>query len=170
MFYYIFILMIDMAKLVYYFIVWLFQVIYNIFSKKKIHINFTESSFKKTNVKSNKGVKRNYKDEEFDKEAKLWGLSEEDKRIAKEERMSPADFIEAEERDDDELITNELTTCNSFNTYFNKMYFVMMNPNNGEILVMSAKEINKETGEVKDISTGNFLEAVEIGSTSKAGT
>ena len=25
----------------------------------------------------------------------------------------------------------------------------MMNPNNGEILVMSAKEINKETGEVK---------------------
>ena len=70
----------------------------------------------------------------------------------------------------DELITNELTTCNSFNTYFNKMYFVMMDPNNGEILVMSAKEINKETGEVKDISTGNFLEAVEIGSTSKAGT
>jgi len=35
------------------------------------------------------------------------GLSEEDKRIAKEERMSPADFVEAEERDDDELITDE---------------------------------------------------------------
>lgn len=107
MFYYIFILMIDIAKLVCYFIVWLFQVIYNIFSKKKIHINFPESSFKKTNVKSNKVVKRNYKDEEFDKEAELWGLSEEDKRIAKEERMSPADFVEAEERDDDELITDE---------------------------------------------------------------
>ena len=94
MFYYIFILMIDIAKLVCYFIVWLFQVIYNIFSKKKIHINFPESSFKKTNAKSNKVVKRNYKDEEFDKEAKLWGLSEEDKRIAKEERMSPADLSE----------------------------------------------------------------------------
>ncbi len=107
MFYYIFILMIDMAKLVCYFIVWLFQIIYNIFSKKKIHINFPEASFKKTNVKSNKAVKRNYKDEEFDKEAELWGLSEEDKRIAKEERMSPADFVEAEERDDDELITDE---------------------------------------------------------------
>ena len=107
MFYYIFILMIDMAKLVCYFIVWLFQVIYNIFSKKKMNINFPESSFKKTNVKSNKVVKRNYKDEEFDKEAKLWELSEEDKRIAKEERMSPADFIEAEERADDELITDE---------------------------------------------------------------
>ena len=110
MFYYIFILMIDMTKLVCNLIIWLFQTIYNIFSKKKIkkiHINFPESSFKKTNVKSNKVVKRNYKDEEFDKEAELWGLSEEDKRIAKEERMSPADFIEAEERDDDELITDE---------------------------------------------------------------
>ena len=107
MFYYIFILIIDMIKLVCYFIVWLFQVIYNTFSKKKIHINFPESSFKKINVKSNKVVKRNYKDEEFDKEAELWGLSEEDKRIAWEERMSPTDFIEAEERDDDELITDE---------------------------------------------------------------
>lgn len=109
MFYYIFILMIDVVKLVYYFIVWLFQVIYNIFSKKKMHINFPESSFKKTNVKSNIVVKRNYKDEdeEFDKEAALCGLPEEDKRIAKEEGMSPADFVEAEERDDDELITDE---------------------------------------------------------------
>lgn len=107
MFYYIFILMIDMTKLVCNLIIWLFQTIYNIFSKKKIHIYFPESSFKKTNVKSNKVVKRNYKDEEFDKEAELWGLSEEDKRIAKEERMSPADFIEAEERADDELITDE---------------------------------------------------------------
>lgn len=59
------------------------------------------------NVKLNKVVKRNYKDEEFDKEVELFGLSEEDKRIAKEERMCPADFIEAEERDDDELITDE---------------------------------------------------------------
>lgn len=59
------------------------------------------------NVKSNKVAKRNYKDEEFDKEVELFGLSEEYKRIAKEERMTPADFIEAEERDDDELITDE---------------------------------------------------------------
>lgn len=107
MFYYIFILMIEITKLFCYFIIWLFQTIYNIFCKKKIHINFPESSFKKTNVKSNKVVKRNCKDEEFEREAELWGLSEEDKRIAKEERMSPADFVEAEERDDDELITDE---------------------------------------------------------------
>ena len=44
---------------------------------------------------------------EFDRESKLWGLSEEDKRIAKEERMSPADYIEAEEYDDDNLDLDE---------------------------------------------------------------
>ncbi|MDO4395163.1 MAG: hypothetical protein Q4C23_04270 [Mycoplasmatota bacterium] len=33
----------------------------------------------------------------------IWGLSKEDKRIAREERMSDADYIEAEERDDDNL-------------------------------------------------------------------
>ena len=35
------------------------------------------------------------------------GLSEEDRRIAKEERMTPAEFIEAEEYDDDELLKDE---------------------------------------------------------------
>ena len=107
MFYYIFILMIDMTKLICNLIIWLFQTINNIFSKNKIHINFPESSFKEAKVKPDKTVKRNYKDEEFEREAELWGLSEEDKRIAKEERMIPADFVEAEERDDDELITDE---------------------------------------------------------------
>lgn len=48
-----------------------------------------------------------FKEEEFEKEAELLGLSEEDKRIAKEERMTSAEFIEAEERDDDELFTDE---------------------------------------------------------------
>lgn len=48
-----------------------------------------------------------FKEEEFEKEAELWGLSEEDKRIAKEEKMTSAEFIEAEERDDDELFTDE---------------------------------------------------------------
>ena len=33
----------------------------------------------------------------------IWNLSDEDKRIAREERMSDADYIEAEERDDDNL-------------------------------------------------------------------
>ena len=48
-----------------------------------------------------------WEEEEFEREADLWGLSKEDRRIAKEERMSPAEFIEAEERDDDELFTDE---------------------------------------------------------------
>lgn len=39
----------------------------------------------------------------FDKEADLWGLSNQDRKIAKQEGMSPADYIEAEERDDDNL-------------------------------------------------------------------
>ena len=43
----------------------------------------------------------------FDREADLWGLSREDRRIAREERMSPADYVEAEERDDDELLDDE---------------------------------------------------------------
>lgn len=51
--------------------------------------------------------KLSWEEEQFEKEAKLWGLSESDKRIAKQERMSPADFIEAEERDDDELLTDD---------------------------------------------------------------
>lgn len=33
----------------------------------------------------------------------IWGLSKEDKRMAREERMTDADYIEAEERDDDNL-------------------------------------------------------------------
>ena len=70
----------------------------------------------------------------------------------------------------DEIISNELKACNSFNTYFEQMYFVMMDPNNGEILVMSGKQINKQTGEVSDISTGVYTNAVIIGSTSKAAT
>ena len=46
-------------------------------------------------------------DDEFERESKLWGLSKEDKKRAKEERMSPADYIEAEEYDDDNLDLDE---------------------------------------------------------------
>ena len=47
------------------------------------------------------------KESEFERESKLWGLSKEDKRIAKQEGMSPADYIEAEEYDDDNLELDE---------------------------------------------------------------
>jgi len=49
----------------------------------------------------------NANESNFDKEAKLWGLSKEDKKRAKKERMSPADYIEAEEYDDDNLELDE---------------------------------------------------------------
>jgi hypothetical protein len=34
-------------------------------------------------------------------------LSKNDRKIAKQEKMSPADYIEAEERDDDDLIDDD---------------------------------------------------------------
>ena len=63
-----------------------------------------EELFIKT-VKKEKEL--SWEEEEFEREADLWGLSESDRRIAKEERMTPAEFIEAEEYDDDELLKDE---------------------------------------------------------------
>ena len=45
--------------------------------------------------------------DEFESESNLLGLYKDDRKIAKQERMSTAEFIEAEERDDDELFTDE---------------------------------------------------------------
>ena len=96
--------------------VWIIQIIINIIKfiislcfKRKYRPSYTRlvsfGEFKdKNNYKKKKKVN---KKSEFDEEADLWGLSSEDRRIAKEERMSPADYIEAEESDDDELFTDE---------------------------------------------------------------
>ena len=62
----------------------------------------TTAAAEKKTTKSQK-QKISWRDKEFDKQARLWGLSKEDKKIAKEERMSPADYVEALENDDDEL-------------------------------------------------------------------
>ena len=70
----------------------------------------------------------------------------------------------------DSLIENELKTMNSQNKFFNKMFFTLMNPYTGEIIVMSGKIIDKETGEVTDYAAGNYLDANKIGSTIKGGT
>ena len=59
----------------------------------------------------------------------------------------------------DQLIENELKTMNSQNKFFNKMFFTMIDPKTGEILVMSGKMIDKETGEVTDYAAGNYLDA-----------
>lgn len=61
----------------------------------------------KKEKKKEKPKKVSWKEEEFEREAKLWGLSEEDKQIAKAEGFTPADFVEAEERMDDILDTDE---------------------------------------------------------------
>lgn len=98
-------------------IVWMIQIIINIIkfivslcSKKKYRPSYTKLiSFGELKDNSNyrSKTKKVNKKSKFDEDADLWGLSLEDRKIAKEEGMSPADFVEAEERDDDELFTDE---------------------------------------------------------------
>lgn len=70
----------------------------------------------------------------------------------------------------DQVIENELKACNADNKHFNKMFLTLMDPKTGEIIVMSGKTINKETGEVSDYAAGNYLDANLIGSTIKGGS
>ena len=68
--------------------------------------------YKEENITHNKSINKkkkqlSWKELEFEKEADLWGLSKEERRIAKEEGMTPAEYIEAEEYDDDELLLDE---------------------------------------------------------------
>ena len=65
----------------------------------------------------------------------------------------------------DSIIEEELVKMNSQNKFFNKMFFTLMDPYTGEIIVMSGKMIDKETGEVTDYAAGNYLDANLIGST-----
>ena len=111
-------LMFYIIKIFYYIIMLIVEVIIN-FIGMFCHL-FGASSSNKRNVwnvrndnssfatfKKKKVYDLSWSEEQFESEADLWGLSKEDRKIAKEERMSPADFIEAEERDDDELFTDE---------------------------------------------------------------
>lgn len=70
----------------------------------------------------------------------------------------------------DSVIENELKAMNSSNRFFNKVFLMLMDPKTGEIIVMSGKTINKETGEVSDYAAGNYLDANLIGSTIKGGS
>ena len=74
-----------MLKLIYYIIKFMFDIM--LFPLRIIALAIP--SFSKTSMKRG--------------DNNIWGLSKEDKRIAREERMSDADYIEAEERDDDNL-------------------------------------------------------------------
>lgn len=68
-------------------------------------IEYVDKDTFKGSSKPKRGSKT--KKDKFDREADLWGLSKEDRRLAKEERMSPADYVEAEEYDDDELLKDD---------------------------------------------------------------
>lgn len=74
-------------------------------------LNIFDESYEEEPIKIKKKKPKekelSWEEKEFEEEADLWGLSEEDRRIAKEERMSPAEFVEAEEYDDDELLLDE---------------------------------------------------------------
>lgn len=72
----------------------------------------------------------------------------------------------------DQLITDTLKSKNGNPKYkyFDRMFFILIDPNNGDILVMSGKVIDKTTGEVTDYADGNYKSAYLIGSTTKGGT
>lgn len=56
------------------------------------------------------------------------------------------------------------------NENFNKLFFILMDPNNGDILVMAGKELKRDTDDVVDYAIGNYQETNLIGSTTKGGT
>lgn len=104
---YMFKLVMAMVELMVIIIVWIIS-LFTGATKSNYNNTYSKGYSNKTNKsKASKRDKVSWKEEEFEREADLWGLSKEDRGIAKEERMSPADFIEAEERDDDELFTDE---------------------------------------------------------------
>lgn len=109
-------LFIILINLPYKFLLWISNLLTNNISKNHNYQSNNKYSDIKpnTNIDNNGSIKltnlskeKNWKEVEFEKEATLLGLSKEDRRIAKEERMTPAEFVEAEERDDDELFTDE---------------------------------------------------------------
>ena len=53
---------------------------------------------------------------------------------------------------------------------FDRLFFTLMDPNTGDILVMAGKYIDKTTGEVYDYASGNYLQAFPYGSTVKGAT
>lgn len=58
----------------------------------------------------------------------------------------------------------------SGNQYMDRLYVVLMDPNNGDIVAMCGKALDRETGEIYDFADGAYLEAFAIGSSSKGAT
>ena len=71
----------------------------------------------------------------------------------------------------DAEIEKELKSHTGYNErYNNHIYVILMDPNNGDIIAMSGKQRDPETGEISDYAVGNYLNAYEIGSTFKGAT
>ncbi|MGN1343391.1 MAG: penicillin-binding transpeptidase domain-containing protein, partial [Traorella sp.] len=68
----------------------------------------------------------------------------------------------------DDIIKKALKEAqdNPYREDFNQMFFTMMNPQNGEILVMSGQQID-EDGEFIPFASGNYLQSFLAGSTVK---
>lgn len=64
----------------------------------------------------------------------------------------------------------QILKANINKPHFDRLFFTMMDPNTGDVLVMAGKYIDKKTGEVFDYASGNYLQAFPYGSTVKGAT
>ncbi|WP_249030432.1 penicillin-binding transpeptidase domain-containing protein [Tannockella kyphosi] len=69
----------------------------------------------------------------------------------------------------DELLTDVLVSTTD-NEFFTEAFFILMDADTGDVLVMSGKTIDRETGTVYDYADGNYKSAYLMGSTVKGGT
>ncbi len=69
-----------------------------------------------------------------------------------------------------EQLISDALVANFSNPLFTEMFLIVMDPNNGDVIVMAGKRIDKETGEISDYADGNYKSAFAIGSTIKGGT
>lgn len=68
------------------------------------------------------------------------------------------------------VIDQQLKKYNSSNKHFRRVFAILMEPDTGEILVMAGREIDKNTGKISDMASGNYTTVEAIGSTTKGGT
>lgn len=72
----------------------------------------------------------------------------------------------------DNIVTEALKGAKASGKYVltDRLFVVAMNPKNGEVLALSGKKINPETGEIDDFSLGTFTTAYGMGSSVKGAT
>ncbi|WP_052200408.1 penicillin-binding protein 2 [Exiguobacterium sp. ZOR0005] len=70
----------------------------------------------------------------------------------------------------DEILQKAIRAGRAGSPNFDRAFVVVMNPQTGELLALSGQELDLETNEFKDVSTGTVLRASQIGSTIKGAT